>query len=97
MTRMRVVVARAALSENDIVARESAASRRQVQRPRLGRQGYGTGGREVTRWLPVTRRPDRQMRRPGLKTGPSGRTSGLAETRASGEGSLGNFPRTGGG
>jgi hypothetical protein len=56
---------------------------------------YSTGSQEAVRWSPVTRRPDRQMRRLGLKTGSPGRTSGLAETRASGEGSLGNFPRSG--
>src|SRR5579864_4038273 len=57
---------------------------------------YSTGSQEAVRWSPVTRRPDRQMRRLGLKTGSSGRTSGLAETRASGEGSLGNFLCSGG-
>ncbi len=50
----------------------------QVRAASAGRQGYDTGGPGAVRWLPVTRRPDRQMRRSASKriVGPDGRFGG---------------------
>src|ERR1041385_5629470 len=77
MTRMRVVVACAALSENDIVARESAASRRQGQRPRLDGRGTGqaiersaaVAGNTATGSADAAARPQNRTVGPGERLG----------------------------